>query len=128
MSTEQPKRILITGANGFIGKNIIIHLGERANTEILTFTRDDNLEVLTKMEEKSDAIVHLAGENRPHDNVDFSRVNIELTRKLCDGIAATRRPIPLILASSAQAEGDTPYGQSKLEAEKVAVEVLTGSP
>ena len=74
---------------------------------------------------QSDAIVHLAGENRPIDVADFVRVNTDLTHTLCEAIVATGRPIPLILASSTQAEHDNPYGQSKRTAEQV-VEAFAG--
>jgi UDP-2-acetamido-2,6-beta-L-arabino-hexul-4-ose reductase len=68
---------------------------------------------------KADAIVHLAGENRSDDVADFALVNTELTRTLCKTIRATGRNIPLILASSTQAELDNPYGKSKLAAEQL---------
>jgi UDP-2-acetamido-2,6-beta-L-arabino-hexul-4-ose reductase len=62
--------------------------------------------------------VHLAGENRPLDPQDFSRVNVELTRELVDALRQQPRRIPLLLASSTQASLDTPYGRSKLAAER----------
>jgi UDP-2-acetamido-2,6-beta-L-arabino-hexul-4-ose reductase len=123
-------RVLITGAQGFIGKNLVVRLGERTGTEVLTFTRDDDVEALTALVAKADSVVHLAGENRPADIVDFVRSNTDLTRTLCEAIRATGRSIPLILASSTQAERDNPYGQSKRAAELV-VEALasdTGNP
>jgi UDP-2-acetamido-2,6-beta-L-arabino-hexul-4-ose reductase len=119
MSTEQPMRVLVTGGEGFIGKNLVVRLGERANTEVLTFTRGDNSERLNALVAQSDAIVHLAGENRPIDVADFIRVNTDLTRTLCEAIAANGRPIPLILASSTQADKDNPYGKSKRAAEQL---------
>jgi UDP-2-acetamido-2,6-beta-L-arabino-hexul-4-ose reductase len=125
MSKEQKMRVLVTGAQGFIGKNLVVRLGERANTEVLAFTRGDSSEMLTALVAQSDAIVHLAGENRPIDVTDFVSVNADLTRTLCEAIAATGRPIPLILASSMQAEHDNPYGQSKRAAEQV-VEAFAG--
>jgi len=125
MSTEQPMRVLITGAQGFIGKNLVVRLGERPSMEVLSFTRGDSSEKLAALVVKSDAIVHLAGENRPIDIAGFARVNIDLTRTLCETIAATGRSIPLILASSTQAEHNNPYGQSKRAAEQV-VEVFAG--
>jgi UDP-2-acetamido-2,6-beta-L-arabino-hexul-4-ose reductase len=130
MSTEQSKRVLVTGANGFIGKNLVVRLGERANTEFLSFTRDDSSEMLTALVAQSDAIVHLAGENRPIDVAEFARVNTDFTRTLCEAIAAAGRPIPLILASTTQAEHDNPYGQSKRTAEQVveAFSDKTGNP
>jgi len=122
---EQQTRVLVTGAQGFIGKNLIVHLNERAGTEVLTFTRGDNEEKLITLVSQADAVVHLAGENRPTDVTDFARVNTDLTRTLCEAINMTGMPIPLILASSIQADCDNPYGQSKRAAEQV-VEAFTG--
>lgn len=119
MSTEQTMRVLVTGAQGFIGKNLIVHLSEMVGVEVLSFVRGDNIEVLNELVAQADSIVHLAGENRPADIADFTIVNINLTRSLCEAIVATGRNIPLILASSTQAESDTLYGQSKRAAEQI---------
>ncbi|MBI5330965.1 MAG: SDR family oxidoreductase [Betaproteobacteria bacterium] len=123
-------RILVTGARGFIGKNLLVRLGERAGVEAISFARGDGEEKLAELVAQADAIVHLAGENRPSDVADFARVNTDLTRTLCAAMHKTGRPIPLILASSTQAERDNPYGQSKRAAE-AAVEAFaneTGNP
>jgi UDP-2-acetamido-2,6-beta-L-arabino-hexul-4-ose reductase len=113
------RTILVTGAGGFIGKNLLVRLGEQSETKVLSFVRGDSDEMLRVMVAKADAIVHLAGENRPEDVIDFALVNTELTRTLCFSIRATGRNIPLIFASSTQATRDNPYGESKLVAEQV---------
>lgn len=127
-------RVLITGANGFIGKNLIVRLTELTNVTVSTFVRGDNSGLLPQLVSQVDAIVHLAGENRPADESAFAQVNVGLTSALCDAIRQTiqssGRHIPLVLASSSQAERDNPYGRSKLAAEE-AVQALgaeTGNP
>ena len=116
---NKQRKILITGAGGFIGKNLLIRLREIPNIKVLPFIRGDSNEMLSAMVENSDAIVHLAGENRSNDNSCFAKNNTELTLNLCNIIRACGRNIPLIFASSSQAKLDNIYGKSKLAAEKV---------
>jgi len=113
------QRILVTGANGFIGKNLLIRLGENPDIEILSFVRGDSVEFLRTLVAMADVVIHLAGENRPKDVADFISNNIDLTSTLCEAIQSTGRNIPLIFTSSAQAQLESPYGQSKLAAEKL---------
>lgn len=116
-------KVLVTGANGFIGKNLVLRLREQADTEVLSFVRGDSDAQLQAALALADAVIHLAGENRPESADAFDQVNARLTRKICDGLRTLGKSIPLLLASSAQAELDNPYGRSKLAAEQ-AVEQL----
>jgi len=111
-------RVLVTGSRGFVGKNLVVRLGEIPGFEILRFDREDDPDILTDKVGQADAVVHLAGENRPRDAADFVRVNVELTKALCEAIQVSKRMIPLILASSIQADFPNLYGQSKLAAEQ----------
>ena len=128
------RRILVTGANGFIGKNLIVRLRELSNVTVSMFVRGDDAAHLPNLLAQADAVVHLAGENRPDDEAAFAQVNSRLTSALCNAIQqefiTAGRHVPLVLASSTQAERDNPYGRSKLAAEQ-AVQALahaTGNP
>jgi UDP-2-acetamido-2,6-beta-L-arabino-hexul-4-ose reductase len=126
--------ILVTGANGFIGKNLVTRLNELSNVRVITFLRGDDVDQLSKLVAKADAVVHLAGENRPEDEAQFTEVNVGLTSKICMAIQQeirdSSRYIPLILSSSTQVERDNPYGRSKIEAEEYVQKLgrETGNP
>lgn len=113
-------KILITGSNGFIGKNLVIRLKEIGKYQIINFTKKNNLTYLKKhITDDVDLIVHLAGENRPKDTEMFEKTNIGLSNYICEIVAKTGRNIPIIFSSSTQALDKNPYGQSKLAAEKL---------
>lgn len=123
-------RVLITGSKGFVGKNLSVRLRELPGFEVSHFDRSDATETLQDKVNDADAVVHLAGINRPKDPTEFTFGNADLTALLCEAIKATGRHIPVLLASSIQAELANPYGKSKRAAEQ-AVEDLstqTGNP
>ena len=124
-------RILITGADGFVGKNLQLHLSQRHETEVLLFKRGNTLEQLSQMLAGVNVIFHLAGVNRPQAPEEFEQGNVELTHQLCECIVkemgVTGKPIKLIYTSSIQAELDNPYGRSKRDAEVVLFEAAKAS-
>ncbi|MGQ0708804.1 MAG: UDP-2-acetamido-2,6-beta-L-arabino-hexul-4-ose reductase [Rhodoferax sp.] len=119
-------RVLVTGANGFIGKNLVLRLREQADTEVLTFARGDTDADLQGGLILADAVIHLAGENRPVSSDAFEQVNVRLTEQICEGLRTLSKPVPLLFASSAQAELDNPYGRSKLAAEQAVEQLAQG--
>jgi UDP-2-acetamido-2,6-beta-L-arabino-hexul-4-ose reductase len=123
-------RILVTGANGFIGKNLRIFLAEQGFTDVTCFEQDHSYTDLADMVAKTEFVFHLAGVNRPKDEIEFSQGNTDLTQRLVSLLSATGRYIPLVLTSSIQADRDNAYGKSKAAAEQVALDYMrqTGSP
>lgn len=113
------RKILVTGANGFLGKNLVFRLKELLDVEVIPFVRGEDPNNLSGMVLSVDAIFHLAGVNRPKNNSDFSKINIGLTETLCNAVRSSGRNIPIIFTSSTQAEYDNPYGKSKLAAESM---------
>lgn len=111
-------RVLVTGANGFLGKNLQVHLREQGEVETLTFVRGDSLAQLSAQVAEVDFIFHLAGVNRPQNESEFTEGNADLTCALCDAVRACGRAIPIVYTSSIQAESDNAYGASKRAAEE----------
>lgn len=110
-------KVLVTGADGFIGKNLIISLQRNPSIEIIRFTRESSIESLPELVGCVDFIFHLAGINRPVDENEFAVGNADLTARICQAIRGSGRKIPILLTSSTQAERHNAYGKSKLQAE-----------
>lgn len=127
--------VLITGANGFVGKNLTQRLftikDRRDRTrpalqvdEILLCTRDTSEEALADYCQKADFVVHLAGVNRPKDPEEFAAENTDFTRALLELLRKSGNCCPVLLSSSIQAGltgryAESPYGQSKKAAEEL---------
>ena len=100
------KNILITGANGFIGKNLCFRLLEIGCKNILQFTRSNGVIDLEDMVAKAEVIFHLAGENRPKKPEYFEKTNVQLTQKICEvlqrSLSQSPREVHFVHISSAQ--------------------------
>ena len=116
-------KVLVTGASGFIAKNLISHLESRQSVDIVKFTRADSLSELPALLDSIDFIFHLAGVNRPESPLDFLSGNFELTKALCRAIAQKEKSIPILFSSSIQAGFDNDYGRSKALAEHCLTEL-----
>ncbi len=104
-------KVLVTGANGFIGKNLSIWL-KRSDIDVLAIDID-NLSKLDEYALQADFIVHLAGINRPMDVKEFYDGNLNSIVKLVDILKNNKKKTPILLSSSTQAEYDNDYGKSK---------------
>lgn len=112
-------KVLVTGADGFIGKNLMQTLAERSDLELAAFTRKDCISTLASKLSDADFVFHLAGVNRPDEIGEFETGNVELTAAICDALRVLGRSIPVVYSSSIQAEIDNPYGASKRKAENL---------
>ncbi len=113
--------ILITGADGFIGRNLRLRISERTNWTVTLWTRQSVPDSLVNAIEHANVVIHLAGVNRPKDASEFQTGNVDFTDHLCKALAhvastSNHRP-QLIHTSSTQAQLSNPYGESKKAAE-----------
>ena len=115
-------KVLITGANGFIGSNLVAQLPLHGDFAVLRFNRGSAPADLAREIGEADFILHMAGVNRPDVESEFARVNTDLTRTLCEAVRTSGRRIPIIFASSVHVERGNAYGASKLAAEKALIE------
>lgn len=109
--------ILITGANGFVGKNLVATLEQNNDLNLLKVTRDTTSEKLKEFSKIADFVFHIAGVNRPKDDLEFVQGNVDFTQLLLDSLKESNNKAPIILTSSIQAENNSPYGLSKKEGE-----------
>ncbi|EMY76368.1 NAD dependent epimerase/dehydratase family protein [Leptospira weilii serovar Ranarum str. ICFT] len=109
--------VLITGANGFIGKNLTSQLFETKEFKILSYVKETTEEELSRLISEADFIFHLAGVNRPKELSEFKKVNTDLTEYICSLLKKKNKKTPVLYSSSIQATSDNEYGKSKLEAE-----------
>lgn len=121
-------KVLVTGSNGFIGKNLISHLQENDDIEILQYDKDTPFKLIEENIQDIDFIYHLAGVNRPKDNSEFFKGNTDLTGQILDLITAKNLSIPFLITSSIQAIRDNDYGKSKKMAEDVVLKYGEKNP
>jgi len=117
MEVVMKKNVLITGADGFIGRNLSFQLMSRDDIVLTRLDIKDNKKSFSLAVERADFIIHLAGVNRPNDLTEYDTGNRGLTEELISLLKAQRRQVPLLVSSSIQAILDNPYGKSKLGAE-----------
>lgn len=110
-------KILVTGANGFIGKNILSRLSREGGNEIVAFDIDTPEGVLESAVVDCDFVLHFAGVNRPKDVSEFKTGNFDFTAKLIEKLKAANSRASFLITSSIQAALDNPYGKSKKAAE-----------
>lgn len=110
-------RILVTGAKGFIGKNLIVELRNRGYNDIYEVDKETDELSLGKFIRDCDFVFHLAGVNRPKEESEFVEGNVEFTKHLLTQLEKREKPIPVLFTSSIQAEKDNPYGRTKRMAE-----------
>lgn len=77
-------KILVTGSNGFIGKNFITHLNEIEDIEVITYDKEDEFSKIENCIDSLDFIFHFAGINRPQSVDEFYSGNTDLTKKIVD--------------------------------------------
>ncbi|MEM4360290.1 MAG: NAD-dependent epimerase/dehydratase family protein [Candidatus Bilamarchaeaceae archaeon] len=111
--------ILITGSEGFIGKNLRLRLQQKGYNNLFCYDLNSTEEDLEQGLSCANVIFHLAGVNRPQNPDEFKTCNVSFTEYICNKLIDLKKKTVIVFSSSIQAELDNPYGKSKLEAENV---------
>ena len=112
-------KLLVTGANGFVGKNLCSVLQRREDIELYGYDLDRSSAALDRALQQADVIIHLAGVNRPENPDEFETGNTGSIDEICRKLIDIGRTPKIMLSSSIQADLDNPYGISKRKAEAV---------
>lgn len=111
-------KILITGARGFVGKNLIAALENKDGHELYLVDVETRDEELSRFASDCDFVFHLAGVNRPENPEEFMEGNFGFTTRLLSHLKKHGNKAPVLMTSSIQALLDNPYGKSKLAGEE----------
>ena len=127
--TIKTMKIFVTGAKGFVGRNLCLTLEQMPDIEVLKYDLGDEAKLDAYIAE-CDFVMHLAGVNRPKDPAEFTTGNAVFTEDILEKLAARSNPPPVLLSSSIQAALDNDYGKSKKAAEDavMAYGEKTGAP
>jgi UDP-2-acetamido-2,6-beta-L-arabino-hexul-4-ose reductase len=112
-------KILVTGAKGFIAKNLIAELRNQKYTEIFEYSKKTAPSLLDDYCKKADFVYHLAGVNRPNNDSEFMDGNFGFTSILLDTLKKHNNTCPVMVSSSTQAVLNNPYGVSKKAGESI---------
>ena len=111
-------KVLVTGSNGFVGKNLVQTLKLLPNIEVFEYNRLTNKDEIDLYAKESEFIFHMAGVNRPEKEEEFLEGNFDLTLYLLGKLKEHGNRAPIVFSSSTQADLDNPYGKSKLASEQ----------
>ena len=112
-------KILITGAKGFIGKNLVAELRNKGYTDIFEYDRETEKHLLNQYTRDCNFVFHLAGVNRPKCEKEFMEGNYGFTNELLELLKKHNNKAPVLITSSIQAERNNPYGLSKKAGEDI---------
>jgi UDP-2-acetamido-2,6-beta-L-arabino-hexul-4-ose reductase len=113
------RNVLVTGSEGFIGKNLCVTLRQREDVRLYEYDLGHSPEEWHRSLAVADVIFHLAGVNRPRDVSEYETGNAGFTAELCSLLRGLNRTPTIVFASSIQVELNNPYGASKRKAEEV---------
>ena len=123
-------KILVTGAKGFVGKNLCAQLnniktgkakcyGSLTISEVFEYDLDSTVEDLDAYCKECDFVFNLAGVNRPQNQDEFMKGNFGFASLLLDTLKKYSNTCPVMISSSIQAALDNPYGESKRAGEQL---------
>lgn len=115
-------KVLVTGANGFIGKNLITELERREGINVLSYDIDTPIQLLDEYCKECEFVYNLAGVNRPENETEFMDGNFGFATTLVETLKKYGNRCPIMNSSSIQAVLDNPYGKSKKAGEDMLLE------
>lgn len=119
--------ILITGSDGFIGKNLKWFLTEKDNINIYEFDINNSFKKIEDIINDIDVLFHFAGVNRPKNDDEFKKGNTDLTSEILNLLTNRKKQIKIVLSSSSQATKKNLYGKSKYDAENLLFEAASNN-